>query len=157
MDTKTISTQFELQTRLFNNVLQDVDDQELDHRASEHVNHLHWLATHLLAIRMGLRSFGGLSEDNSMQHFLGKSISDIQEYPPLSEIKEKWNGISSDILKGLQHMNAEQLEGEAPVQVPVSDRTLGGYLGFLMHHEAYHLGQMGILRKYMGQPAMAYT
>ena len=89
MDTTTIVDQFELQTRLFNNVLQDINEPALDQQLNSQVNHLHWLATHLLAIRMGLRPFGGLEEDHSFQHYLGKSIEEIQDYPPISEILQK--------------------------------------------------------------------
>ncbi|WP_155208447.1 hypothetical protein [Xanthovirga aplysinae] len=29
-------------------------------------------------------------------------------------------------------------------------------LAFFAHHEAYHIGQMGIIRKYFGEAAMEY-
>jgi len=117
---------------------------------------LHWLATHLLAIRMGLNTFGGLEEDNSLKHFLGKNINDIREYPQVEEILDKWNTISPKIQAGLEQLSEQKLGSESPVKVPVKDTTLGGYLGFLMHHEAYHIGQMGILRKYTGNDAMSF-
>jgi len=35
--------------------------------------------------------------------------------------------------------------------------NMNGFLAFLMHHEAYHIGQPGILRKYLGKEAMKYN
>jgi hypothetical protein len=38
----------------------------------------------------------------------------------------------------------------------VGDRTLLGALAFLAQHESYHVGQLALLRKYAGLPAMRY-
>ena len=51
---------------------------------------------------------------------------------------------------------ASVLASDSPVNVPFGDKTMKGFLAFLMHHEAYHIGQMGILRKYLGNEAMKY-
>jgi hypothetical protein len=29
-------------------------------------------------------------------------------------------------------------------------------IAFLLHHEAYHIGQLALLRRYTGSPAMSY-
>ena len=31
-----------------------------------------------------------------------------------------------------------------------------GTIAFLVHHEAYHIGQLALLRRYTGSPAMSY-
>ena len=46
--------QFELQTRLFNNVLESIEDVKGSERLSDHVNHLQWIAGHLTNSRYGL-------------------------------------------------------------------------------------------------------
>ncbi len=46
--------QFELQTRLFNNVLEGIEDIKGSKRLSEEVNHLQWIAGHLTNSRYGL-------------------------------------------------------------------------------------------------------
>ena len=48
------------------------------------------------------------------------------------------------------------LDAPSPADAPISD-TFGGFPAFLLHHEAYHLGRMGILRKYLGKDAMRYA
>ena len=55
------------------------------------------------------------------------------------------------------HLPDEVLGSPAPTKTPIADETLGGMLAFLMHHEAYHIGQMDLLRKYLGKDAMSYA
>ena len=39
---------------------------------------------------------------------------------------------------------------------PLANGTLLGTLTFLVQHDSYHLGQLSLLRKYCGLPAMRY-
>ncbi len=48
------------------------------------------------------------------------------------------------------------LSSPAPAKMPVNDDTLGGMLAFIMHHEAYHIGQLSLLRRILGKEAMKY-
>jgi uncharacterized damage-inducible protein DinB len=159
MKAHTLSLQFDLHTRLFNNVLDGIDDAEADQRASQTVNHIKWLAGHLLATRYGFKELGGLDVENPYAELFahGKPIDDHATYPPLDDIRERWNAISSKISEAFVNLPSEIADGPSPVNVPVGDMTLGGFLSFLMHHEAYHLGQMGILRKYLGKEGMNYA
>ena len=155
----TIATQFELHTRLFNNVLDGIDDSQANHRASETVNHIKWLAGHLTATRYGMKDFGNVQGEDPYGEMFGhgKAIENRDDYPSLESIKSNWNAISGPIAEGLKNLPQEVLDGASPAQVPVNDETLGGFLTFLMHHEAYHIGQIGILRKYAGKDAMSYA
>lgn len=40
---------------------------------------------------------------------------------------------------------------------PLAGPTLLGTIAFLMQHESYHVGQMGLLRKQLGRPATTYA
>ena len=57
---QTLAAQFDLHTRLFNNVLDGITDAETQERARDTVNHVKWLAGHLTSTRfsMGARSLG---------------------------------------------------------------------------------------------------
>ncbi len=159
MKANTLSLQFDLHTRLYNNVLDSIDDTEADQRASQTVNHIKWLAGHLLAARYGFKDLAGLDVENPYADVFehGKSIDDQVTYPPLADIRERWNAISGKISEAFANLPSDAADGPSPFDVPVGDKTLGGFLSFLMHHEAYHLGQMGILRKYAGKDAMSYA
>ena len=154
----TLATQFELHTRLFNNVLDGIADPDANSRASDTVNHIKWLAGHLTSTRFSMKKMGNLEQEDPYADMFahGQSISEDVEYPSIESIKSNWNAISEALANGLKNMPQEALQSPAPTQVPVDDTSLGGFLAFLMHHEAYHIGQMGILRKYVGKEAMKY-
>ena len=156
---QTLAAQFDLHTRLFNNVLVGITDAEANGRARDTVNHLTWLAGHLTSTRFGMGKIAGLEEQDPWSDLFshGHSISDEADYPSIEAIKAKWDAISGVISAGLAHLPDEVLGNPAPSKTPIDDGTLGGMLAFLMHHEAYHIGQMGFLRKYLGKDAMSYA
>ena len=156
---QTLATQFDLHTRLFNNVLDGITDAEANERARDTVNHLTWLAGHLTSTRFGMGKIAGLEEQDPWSDLFshGHSISDEADYPSIEAIKAKWDAISGAISASLAHLPDAVLSSPAPAKTPIDDGTLGGMLTFLMHHEAYHIGQMGLLRKYLGKEAMKYS
>lgn len=157
--TQTLVAQFDLHTRLFNNVLDGINDAEAGTRAGETVNHLTWLAGHLTSTRFGIGKVAGLEEPDPWADLFshGHSIRDDADYPSIEAIKAKWNAISGPISAGLAQLPDVVLGSPAPAKLPINDESLGGMLTFLMHHEAYHIGQMGLLRKYLGKEAMSYA
>ena len=46
------------------------------------------------------------------------------------------------------------MSAPAPRDFPVPDKTIRGAINFLAYHEAYHLGQMGYLRKWLGKDSL---
>ncbi|MFQ5570638.1 MAG: DinB family protein [Rhodothermales bacterium] len=156
---QTLAAQFDLHTRLFNNVLEGISDADADEQARETVNNIKWLAGHLTSTRYSMKQIGQLEEDDPYSELFshGHGLRDDVEYPSIKAIKTHWNAISERISTGMARLPEAVLAGPAPAKVPIDDGTMGGMLAFLMHHEAYHIGQMGILRRYLGKEAMKYT
>ncbi len=163
--TSTISalkTQFDLDTRLYNNVLDSINETESNTRNSEHTNHIKWIAGHLLNTRMDgfSRLTGGVADTSYQAQFGRGSALDVNaSYPSIDELKSKWNTISEEISNRFLHMPEELLDSNAPGQSPVfaQDPSFRGLLAFLVSHECYHIGQLSILRKLSGKPAMSYN
>lgn len=153
-----IKEQFDLQTRLFNNVLEGIEDTESNDRPNEQVNHMKWIAGHLVSSRQGMCEIGGFEPLKKIEDQFGhgKSIDPNANYMSIKELKEQWNEIAEPIKRGIENMPETAWEEKSQFGLPISDQTMRGMLGFLMHHEAYHIGQMGILRKYLGKEAMSY-
>jgi len=153
-----LARQFELHTRLYNNVLEGIDDTAASNRLRDSVNHVTWVAGHILAARWSLNTLAGVDDPNPYEDLFGhgKSIDDAADYPSLDALREKFNSISPRILNALENAPDEVLDSPKPVDVPIADDTMAGMLAFLMHHEAYHIGQLGILRKYITKDAMSY-
>ena len=154
---QTVKLQFDMQTRLFNNVLEGITEPQSKTRASETVNHVKWLAGHLTATRYGFKDMAGIENVPAWTEMFshGNGINPEANYPDIDTIKAAWNNVSGQLSNALGNLPEEALDGEGS-QTPIGDNSLRGFLAFMMHHEAYHLGQLGILRKYIGHEAMKY-
>jgi len=156
--------QFELQTRLFNNVLEDIEDIKGSKRLSEHVNHLQWIAGHLTNSRYGLAAGLGIKAmfpykeqytDPSQPPPHNRPLSASVKYPSLTDIKKSWNDLAATFTGKLSGLKDEQLASGIPFPVPTG-KTYQDLLSFIASHESYHIGQMSIIRKYLGLSAMSY-
>jgi DinB superfamily len=156
--------QFDLQTRLFNNVLEGIEDVKGSERLSDQVNHLQWIAGHLTNSRYGLSSGLGIKgsfpykeqyTDPSEPPPFNRTISASVKYPSLTEIKKSWNELAATFTEKLSGLSDEQLASGLPFPVPTG-KTFQDLLSFIASHESYHIGQMSIIRKYLGLSAMSY-
>lgn len=157
--TNALKAQFDLHTRLFTNATEGIADHETNSRTSEHVNHIKWIAGHLLNTRLDSMSrVAGLAPDTSYgDHFgRGKALDTSATYPPIDEIRQRWASASGAISNGIAQVPDEVLNAKSQAQVPIADDTVRGLLSFLISHEAYHIGQLGLLRKMAGKEAMSY-
>jgi hypothetical protein len=79
---------------------------------------------------------------------------DIKE-PSLEEIKVAWNNCVQLIRNGLENMSDDALN--YPIEFPLSGfKTTESLWTFINHHQAYTIGQIGILRRVLGKEAMKY-
>jgi len=151
----TITLQFDLHTRLFNNVLQNIEEEE-SYKSFNNSNNVKWLAGHLVASRFMFSNFSGLTDDGNFKMF-GKGFDSSLNYPTLENIKSKWNEIAEPISKGLKNLSPEELKSKGLFQTPIGDDNLKNFIDFVLHHEAYHIGQIGFLRKQLGKESMKHS
>jgi uncharacterized damage-inducible protein DinB len=156
--------QFELQTRLFNNVLEGIEDLKGSKRLSDQVNHLQWIAGHLTNSRYGIAAGIGIKAtfpykeqytDPSEPPPHNRAIDPSVKYPSLTEIKKSWNELAPVFSEKISGLSNEQLSSGIPFPVPTG-KTFQDLLSFIASHESYHIGQMSIIRKYLGLSAMSY-
>ena len=159
-----VTKQFILQSRLFNNVLEGIEDRKGSDRLSEYVNHLQWIAGHLTNSRYHLGSAIGLNAhfpyaeaytDLSQPPPHNRAIDPSVKYPSLTEIKKSWNEFAAGFAEKISALSSERLESETAAGVPTG-KTLSDLISFIASHESYHIGQMSIIRKSLGMPAMSY-
>ncbi len=155
---KNLIDQFNLHTRLFNNVTVAIKDGDAAKPMNENTNHIAWLTGHTVSTRFMLAGALGLKESEPFpeQFENGKGIDKNAKYPSMGELTKDWNSLSTKIASALNLLNEETLNAKMPRPVPTGD-TLSDYISFLMHHEAYTLGQLGIYRRYYGVDAMKYN
>jgi uncharacterized damage-inducible protein DinB len=154
--------QYDLHHRLFNNVLDGFTDEETNQRLSGYpeVNHVKYLAGHLLNSQYGIAAIAGLNPDvkwNDLFAVMGQSLAkDHADYPGIEEIKAEWNRMHESVRAGLLNLTPEDLNKKPPPPFDRVSESAGQLWAFISHHQAYHIGQIGILRRAFGKEPMSY-
>ncbi len=147
-----------MNTGLMANCLRDLSDDDGQRRVSEHCNSVTFIAAHMLNARAYLTGQLGGDGTDPFADMLSavNSIDDVTELPTLAELLPAWHDVSERLLTRLGELTADDLDADAPVGFPIDDPTVLGMVAFLVQHDGYHLGQLGILRKQLGYEAMSY-
>lgn len=159
---KLLLTQFDLHHRLFNNVLHGFTDDETNQRleGNGNINHVKYIAGHLLNSQYGLGKLAGINPEvrwNDLFAVMGKSrAKDNYPYPDIEEIKSEWNGMHNDLRNGLNKLTPVDLSSKPPAPFDQVADTAGNLWAFINHHQAYHIGQISILRRGFGKEPMSY-
>ena len=155
---KHLINQFNLQTRLFNNVTAGVSDADSLQSLNDNTNHIAWLTGHTVSTRFMLANALGLNVQEPFPSIFenGKGRDKMITYPSMTELTKDWNSVSEKIAGALSAISEEALQAKMPRPFPTGD-TLADMISFIMHHEAYTIGQLGISRRYFGLEAMQYN
>lgn len=159
---KPLLTQFEMHHRLYNNVLDGFSDEETNRRLhdNENINHVKYLAGHLLNSQYGLAQIAGLNPEvkwNDLFAVMGQSkAKDDYPYPDIQEIKEEWNTMHDRMRAGLDALTDEKLNAKPPTPFDQVADSVGDLWTFINHHQAYHIGQIAMLRRGFGKEPMSY-
>jgi len=147
----------DLNTGLFFNALRDLDDDHARRRVAPGVNSAAFIAAHLVDARHYLLKQLGVAHPNPMDAFgQVRGEDELRALPPLADLRAAWLDVTPVLRAALLALTPEQ--AAQPEQTfPIALTGALGAVVFLLHHESYHLGQLGLLRKHLGQPAMAYT
>lgn len=148
-----------LNTRLYLNCVQDVSDGDARRRPNDRTNSLAFIACHVLDARHFLARYLGLDEPNPVEDTLrdATGIDDIVELPTIVRIVDGWRALAPTISACLDDLTTTELNAPSPQRLPVDDLSIGGGIGFLLQHESYHVGQLALIRKFLGYPAMKYS
>lgn len=156
-------TQFNLHHRLYNNVLAGFTDEETNRRlhGDTNINHVKYLAGHILNSQYGIALLANTSsvEPKWNDLFAGAGQSEAKdnfEYPSIETIKAEWNAIHDPIRNKLDTLTPDFLTQKPPAPMDEFAESRGELWAFLNHHVAYHIGQIGILRRGFGKEPMSY-
>jgi len=147
-----------MHTRLFRNCLDGLDEATARHRVNAQTNSAAFLAAHLVDARAWTARLLGLDIPEPFGGAIayGTSIEDIPELPELGQVRDEWAVVSALLEARIAALTPEELAAPAGQRFPIGDPSLAGALAFLLHHEAYHIGQLALLRRVNGLPPMAY-
>jgi hypothetical protein len=149
-----------LNTKLLRNCLDGMTDEAAGSRPSAATNNAAFIAAHTTDARFYLLRLLGVELANPLTPYIAKarSIDDIARMPSLDVIRDGWASASHALRDRLDAMTAGELEADVPnaPRFPGTDKSALSVLTFLVQHDSYHVGQLSLLRKYVGLPAMKY-
>jgi uncharacterized damage-inducible protein DinB len=148
-----------LNTRLFRNCLDGVTDEKAARRPSASTNSAVFVAAHVADARFYLLRVLGAAQPNPLAAFLegARSIDDVKQCPSLEQIQRAWTAASHALRDRLDAITAAELDAPVKSAFPIADPTMLSVLTFLVQHDSYHIGQLALLRKHAGLPAMQYV
>jgi uncharacterized damage-inducible protein DinB len=147
-----------LNTDLLLNCLDGLREEDARWRPAADANHAAFLTAHLIDMRHYLASLLGRGADNPVAALLNgaRRLDDIRTFPPLPGLRSAWRDIGAHLERVLGDLREDDLARSTPQRHPGSDGTVLGGLAFVVQHESYHLGQVALLRRLCGHPAMSY-
>ena len=153
-----VSLQFRAATRQFRDAVGDLSPEQFLTRVNGTTNHAAYIALHVLDARCYVvRLLGGECSHGFEAATEGaRSVGDIEEYPSVEEILDSWDRVSEVLMRQLESADQAALAAEPPFRFPVDDETVLGGVAFLAHHEGYHLGQLGLIRKVLGLSSLLF-
>jgi len=147
-----------LNTDLLLNATDGLGNDEATRRVLPHVNSVAFLVAHLTDMRHYLAAVAGHAGENPLTPLLqsAKSADDIAAWPPIETLRGWWVAAGDHLATVLPGLGDEQLAARMARPLPGGDPTLLGGIAFAVQHESYHLGQIALLRRALGHPAMSY-
>jgi DinB family protein len=80
----------------------------------------------------------------------GAKVGQASDYPDPDELLAMWEELSQLLLERMTVLTEADLTAPPGARVPSTDASLRGAIGYFSLHEAYHVGQMGYVRKWLG-------
>ena len=156
---RPIADIFRLNTRLLHNCLDGLTEEQARARPVADANSAAFIAAHVADTRFAIAAWLGADVANPLAASLAdaRSIDEVIELPALTEIRAAWDAASAAIEARLTTLTEAELDAPAPQRFPAGEPTLLGALAFLAQHDSYHVGQLALLRKAAGLPAMRYA
>lgn len=142
----------------------DLTPDEWFWHPAEYVTHIAWQVGHLAVSDYNLclrRLRGRTKEDEALipnafiEHFkLGSQpVAGSVNYPAIAEIKRVFDAVHTQALKELAALSDEELDVPVDPPHPIFKTKLGA-VDYASGHDLVHNGQIGLLRRLMGKPAL---
>lgn len=150
---RPLADMYDFSTHTLSVGIADLDEEVCGRRMRDgQGSSIAFLVGHLLACRTQVLMSLGLADENPWHEIFGKNnpAEDHVNYPSMEELAQAWKDLGKTLHDALAGLSDEQVLAPGPDFLPVEDRTNRGLLQFFAWHEAYHLGQVGLLRTEFG-------
>lgn len=155
---KPLISIYSVNSTLFINSFKNVKESDANKRINHSTNSMIFLALHTLDARYYLLKSLGVKIKNPFAKWIdwANNIEDIKKYPKLKAVLNDWEKLDKKFIKKLSSVTAKELNKKFDVDFPGNGKPVINMISFLAEHEAYHVGQLAFLRKYLGYPAVLY-
>jgi hypothetical protein len=154
----------EMANRRVKDFTNDLTPDEWFWHPAEFTTHIAWQVGHLAVstYNLCLRRLRGrtkadesLISDAFIEHFkLGsKPVAGAGNYPPVAEIQRVYEAVHAQSLQELAALADKDVDVPVEQPHPVFTTKLGA-VDYAPGHEMVHIGQIALLRRLMGKPAL---
>jgi hypothetical protein len=156
MDCKTLTLQLEYTAYVLRKNVEGISHEESLKNFPPEGNSLNWVVGHVVNARNRALALAGqeapLSEDRYAPYATGDDWGPSTAIP-FEELLADFERLQEPLKKALLSISPEALAEPASL-IPTRDPsgTVGSLLTGIVFHEAYHAGQMGLLRRLLGKP-----
>ncbi len=162
MHAETLAYAFGAQNKILLSNLNGICHDESLLAPGPTANGINWLAGHVLNARgriAKLTGAGGPFLTAEESAYYGKGSHNVRAGDPCAQLERLVAGLvesGTQIRARLAAMTDAELDAAVDVRlfpIPPDQPTLGALITFLVIHEAYHNGQIGIVRRAIGKPS----
>ncbi len=150
---RPIADQFKFNAMIVDLALGDLKNADAVRRMRKgEGSSISYMAGHLASSRYGILKMLGATDRNPYADLFGgkNGAKDGSHYPDVAELRAGWREVVKAFEQALERATESQLLGPAPDGFPIEDQTVRGAIGFLLWHECYHAGQIGMIRTELG-------
>ena len=142
--------------RLFRAGLGDIEAGHWENRPAEDANHLAFQFTHLLDARHYLAKLVDFETHNPLPEGVreARKVEDVKEWPGAEALLAGWTSLAEPLAMHCEQLSGEFLMEPKETKLPMPGGNRLAVFTFLVHHEAYHLGQIGQTRRELGLPPL---
>jgi uncharacterized damage-inducible protein DinB len=145
-----------LSATLVDQAIRTIPSRQWLERPARSSNHALWLIGHLAATRR--RVMRALDQQGAAQpdplFSGGAPLPDDARFPLPAEVAEAWRQVAEQLSTVVQQIPPSTLTHPIPPGARSFDGTIGGMLAGAAFHEAYHVGQLGYLTRWLGHPSL---
>ncbi|HPF69705.1 MAG TPA: DinB family protein [Candidatus Krumholzibacteria bacterium] len=151
-----LSIQFRYTSFVFGANLEGLTDEDALRQPAPGGNCINWVAGHIVHARAGLVRLVGGTPPYDADHYrryerASTPITSAADAVALSRIRADFAATRGPLDAGLATLTDDRLADPAPFSPGNNpEETIGTLLAGLAFHEAYHTGQLGVLRRLAG-------
>ncbi|MDQ7816394.1 MAG: DinB family protein [Melioribacteraceae bacterium] len=144
-------------SKLLINSFAKVTEADALKRPNRRTNSMIFIVLHILDARCFMLTQIGKQTKNPFAKYVdwAKTIDEIKVYPKLKKVLTEWKRIDKIFVGETSELKSRKLNSDQQFEFPGGKKIIE-MISFLAEHEAYHIGQISFIRKYIGYPATSY-